>query len=136
MYLEISQNSQENTIARVFFFQSCRPRPSFLQNTSRRLLLFIKKLSKWLEETYSTYKTGLCCFTKIKLFRNIWVFNTWTRLSQTFDSNFGRRLIMLSWWRNFKMKTSWWLAWFCIKALFCGHTLLLLLFIYLTLTKS
>ena len=45
VFLEISQNSQENTCARIFFYESCRlnfvkfVRTSFSQNTYGRLLL-------------------------------------------------------------------------------------------------
>ena len=40
VFLEISQNSQENTCARAsFLIKSCIPRTLFLQNTSGRLLL-------------------------------------------------------------------------------------------------
>ena len=54
VFLEISQNSQENTCARIYFLKkrpwhSCFPvnfkkflRTSFLQNTSVRMLLYIE----------------------------------------------------------------------------------------------
>ena len=43
MFLEISQNSQENTCARDFFNKVVGKTP-FLQNTSGRMLLLIQKL--------------------------------------------------------------------------------------------
>ena len=39
VFLEISQNSQENTCARVSFLVKLQAQVPFLQNTSRRLLL-------------------------------------------------------------------------------------------------
>ena len=44
-FLEISQNSQESTCARVFFFIKIAGLKPFLQNISGRLLLLIKRLA-------------------------------------------------------------------------------------------
>ena len=79
VFLEISQNSKENTCARVSFLIKLQARPllkkrlwhrcfpvnfakflrtPFLQNTSGRLLLFLLEINS--DFTYSYLKTALC----------------------------------------------------------------------------